>query len=281
MLLRFWGVRGSIPVSGAKYAKYGGDTACVELSTPENPTVVIDAGSAIRRLGIRMMREERFTCTMFFTHVHLDHILGFPFFRPLYDKRAKLLIHDCPTAQGDMHTLISRMMGPPFFPVPYGEVQAKVEHRRTCITDNRMVLGDLEVCSIPLSHPNLGLGFKFTHNGRSFVFLTDNELGFPHRGGRSFEDYAEFCRGADLLVHDSEFTEKEYLATRGWGHSTYTEALRLAREAGVKAFGLYHHNQDRSDDQLDAMVKDCRERVAADGGPDVFAVHQDMEIDLG
>ena len=280
MLIRFWGARGSIPVSGAAYAVYGGDTACVELVTPENPAVIVDAGSGIRRLGSRLVREGRLDCTMFFTHVHLDHVLGFPFFKLLYLKGARLVIYDCPMAQGDMHSLLSKMMAPPFFPIPLGEVQAEVSHRRTCLTDESMTLGDLTVRTIPLSHPNLGLGYKFTHRGRSFVFLTDNELGLVHRGGKSFADYVEFCRDADLLVHDAEFTPEEYEQTRGWGHSTYIDALRLAQEAGVKSFGLYHHNQDHADHQVEAMLEDSRRRVSMDGGPSCFAVFQDQEIEL-
>ncbi|THB68923.1 MAG: MBL fold metallo-hydrolase [Desulfovibrio sp.] len=281
MLVRFWGVRGSIPVSGADYARYGGDTACVELRTANDDVVVVDAGSGIRRLGSRLIEEGRKDLIMLFTHVHLDHILGFPFFRPLYQEGTHLLIFDCPMAQGDMHTLLSTMMAPPFFPIPLGDVKARVTHSQACAMEGEITISSMEVRSIPLSHPNLGLGYKFTEKDKTFVFLTDNELGHHHRGGATYKEYVEFCRDADLLVHDSEFTKDEYRQTKSWGHSTYTEALRLAQDAGVASFGLYHHNQDRSDHALDDMVEHCRQIVAADGGgPECFAVYQDQEITL-
>jgi ribonuclease BN (tRNA processing enzyme) len=128
----------------------------------------------------------------------------------------------------------------------------------------------------------MGLGYKFTEQGKTFVFLTDNELGHVHRGGRTFDDYAEFCLGADLLIHDAEYTDREYQTkTRQWGHSTYKEALALAMAAGVKRFGLFHHNQDRSDEQVDAIVAECR-GILRDKGVDMecFGVSQTTELAL-
>jgi hypothetical protein len=132
-----------------------------------------------------------------------------------------------------------------------------------------------------LSHPNGGRGYKLVEGDRSFVFLTDNELGFQHPGGFQFNDYAAFCRGADLLVHDAEFTEEEYPRIKGWGHSNYRQALELALAAEVGALGLFHHNRERTDDQLDLIVEDCR-RIAAGRGSllNVFAVTQETAIDM-
>ncbi|MCX7826294.1 MAG: MBL fold metallo-hydrolase, partial [Verrucomicrobiae bacterium] len=118
-------------------------------------------------------------------------------------------------------------------------------------------------------------------NGKSFVFLTDNELDHPHLGGLRYEDYCGFAAGSDLLIHDAEFTDEEYQRTRGWGHSTYRRALQLAMEAGVRRFGLFHHNAERADAQLDAMVGECRQIVAAQGGRlEVFALTQTSSFEL-
>jgi len=128
----------------------------------------------------------------------------------------------------------------------------------------------------------MGQGYRFTEDGKTFVFLTDNELSHHHRGGRSRQEYVEFSRGADLLFHDAEYTPEEYARlTRGWGHSHYLDALELALEAGVRRFGLYHLNQDRPDTGVDAMVGHCRMIVEQRGSDmECFAVSQEMEFHL-
>jgi ribonuclease BN (tRNA processing enzyme) len=139
----------------------------------------------------------------------------------------------------------------------------------------------MEIISIPLSHPNRGNGYKFIENGTSIVFLTDNELTFRHPGGLEYRDYLKFSEGATLLIHDAEYTEDEYVYTTGWGHSRYIDALRLAMEAGVEQFGLFHHNQDRHDDALDRIIENCQEIIARNNvSLACFAVSQDMVITL-
>jgi ribonuclease BN (tRNA processing enzyme) len=137
----------------------------------------------------------------------------------------------------------------------------------------------IEVSSIPLSHPNVGMGFRFIEDGKIFVFLTDNELGYTHRGGRTFDDYAAFCEKADLLMHDAEFTPEEYEIREQWGHSSHTDALELALASGVKQFGLFHHNQDREDPAQDAIIESCRETLRARGSEmSCFGMRQEQEI---
>ncbi|MDT8423912.1 MAG: MBL fold metallo-hydrolase, partial [Desulfuromonadales bacterium] len=141
-------------------------------------------------------------------------------------------------------------------------------------------IGGIDVDAILLSHPNGGFGYRLTEDDKVFVFLTDNELEFEHPEGKSYVDYLEFSRGADLLIHDAEYTDKEYeTRTRGWGHSRYRKALQLAMEAGVKQFGIFHHNQDRTDAEIDAIVADCHEIIARTGSKMIcYAVAQDQEI---
>ena len=279
MKIRCWGARGSIPVSGAEYVTYGGDTTCIEIRSQGDDVIVIDAGSGIRRLGSLLIQEKRDQISMIFTHAHWDHILGFPFFKPAYRKGTAIHLFGCAQAQESIQEMISRTMEAPYFPVNFQDLQADFSYHEPC--ESGFSISTMTITPIPLSHPNQGFGYRFAENGKSFVFLTDNELGFQHPGGLTFQDYAQFSRGADFLIHDAEFTPEEYRKTRTWGHSIYTEALRLALDAKVKSFGIFHHNQERSDASLEELVRDCR-RIVAERGErmEVFALTQDTEIQL-
>lgn len=266
MFIKCWGSRGSIPVSGENYLKYGGDTTCVEIRSKNGHVIVIDAGTGIRRLGNQLMEEQRFEYDFVFTHAHWDHLMGFPFFKPLYVKSAKIRMQGCPFARQYVEKLISRVMAPPNFPIRPNAIQADVEYEPVC--PMTFEIDSITVTPIPLTHPNGGSGYKFEEDGKTFVFLTDNELDFPHNNAKSFEDYLEFCQGADLLVHDAEFTPKEYETTRGWGHSVYPRVLDLAVQAGVKELGLFHLNQDRFDDDMDRIVEDSQ-NILAEKGADI------------
>ena len=279
MIVRCWGARGSIPVSGPEYVRYGGDSTCIEIRSKSGEVIVIDAGSGIRRLGNRLLEEECYDFSLIFTHSHWDHVLGFPFFKPIYSDKTNVNLYGCSFSQGNMEKLLGHTMSPPYFPVPYQIIAASIHYHEIC--GEPFDIGGVCIESIPLSHPNMGLGYGFEEDGKRFVLLTDNELSFKHRGGGEFADYLEFSKGADLLFHDAEYTDEDYIRTRGWGHTTYREALRLAMEAGVARFGLFHHNQDRQDAQLDAIVAECRETVMRAGVEmDVFALTQDTEIVL-
>jgi len=277
MLIRCWGARGSIPVSGRDYLRYGGDTPCIEIRTRDDEIIIVDAGSGVRRLGNRLLAEGRSDCAMIFTHAHWDHIMGFPFFKPIYVPETRLALFGCPFAQASVKAIISRIMTPPNFPVEFERIRADIRYQEAC--SDAFAIGGMRVIPIPISHPNQGMGYRFEEEGKSFVFLTDNELTYRHPGGLAYEDYRAFARGADLLVHDAEYLPEEYGQTRAWGHSVYTDVLSLAIEAGVARFGLFHHNQDRTDRGVEEMVEECR-RVAAGSPLSCFALHQDMEIVL-
>ncbi len=263
MRITCWGARGSIPVSGQEYVKYGGDTTCIEVRSNSGDIVIIDAGSGIRKLGIKLLAAGERAYTMLFTHAHWDHLLGFPFFKPIYLPGTKITMYGCPFAQQSIKEIISKSMAAPYFPVDFHQLQAEIAFSGVC--NDAFEVGTLRITPIRLSHPNQGLGYKFTEAGKSFVFLTDNELTHVHPGGCAYEEYLRFCEGADLLVHDAEYTEAQYASTKGWGHSVYTDALRLALEAGVGQFELFHHNQERADQDLDRIVEDCRRRAAESG----------------
>lgn len=287
MVIRCWGARGSIPVSGPRFEKYGGDTTCMEIRSKNGDVLIIDAGSGIRSLGYALLKQKVHTITVLFTHAHLDHLMGFPFFTPLFAGDVKLTLRGPRLNKNSFHDVMADFLGQPYFPVQLGDKD--IRSKPTFIdTDVRpFSVGSLRVHPIELSHPkNGGLGYRIEEGKKSFVFLTDNELGFVHGGGRSFEEYAAFCLGADLLIHDAEYTHKDYrhileVSERPWGHSLFTDAARLAVIAKVKRFGLFHHNQKRTDSQVDAMVAGARRTMAKSAARiECFAVGSSFEMTL-
>jgi len=184
-----------------------------------------------------------------------------------------------PFAQGDMKKLLAKSMSAPYFPFRFDDLRSKIMYSPEC--KESYEIDSVTITPINLSHPNMGSGFKFVEHGKTFVFLTDNELGYMHRGGRSPDAYAGFSKGADILIHDAEYTPEQYEETRSWGHSTYTDALNLAINAEVRQFGLLHHNQDRTDDEQDKIVTDCRNLLKSRKiDMDCFALTQETELIL-
>jgi phosphoribosyl 1,2-cyclic phosphodiesterase len=279
MEITCWGSRGSISVSGKDYLKYGGDTTCIEIRTKSNDIIIVDAGTGIRRLGNKLVEERRKKFNFILTHAHWDHLMGFPFFRPLYDNDSEILMHRCPFPNNFLEKTVTRVMTPPNFPVRYSELQAKIIYKDGCPT--QIEIGSVTVIPIPLSHPNMGNGYKFIEDGKTFVFLTDNELGFAHPGGFAKKDYIDFSSGSDLLIHDAEYTPEEYDNKIIWGHSVYTDTLDLALKAGVKKLGLFHLNQDRTDQEMDQIVANCNQTIAEKGQKiECVAVGADMTFTL-
>ncbi len=279
MIIKCWGARGSIPVSGKEYIKYGGSTTCIEITTRTGEIIIIDAGSGIRKLGHKLLKEKRYGYNMIFTHAHWDHLLGFPFFQPIYAKGTHIKMYGSPFAQKSIEDLLQVSMTPPYFPVNYKDIKAKVSYHKA--NSKNFTIGSVTVIPIPLSHPNGGMGYKFIEGGKIFVFLTDNELTVKHPGGLDYKDYTKFSSGADLLMHDSEYTPKDYKIKKGWGHSIYKDALKLAMASKVKKFGLFHHNQERTDDELNEIVEDCRRIIKKEKSKlECFAVYEGLQIEL-
>ena len=181
MIIKIWGSRGSIPVSGKEYLKYGGDTTCLEIRTKSGDIIIVDAGTGIRRLGNQLAEEKCRDLNFIFTHAHWDHLMGFPFFKPLYCKSTRILLHRCPYHSKFVETILSKLMAPPNFPVKYADITAQLSYPDAC--PMAFEIGSVSVVPVALSHPNGGSGYKFIEDGRCFVFLTDNELGYIHPGG--------------------------------------------------------------------------------------------------
>jgi len=279
MKIKFWGTRGSISVSGGQYLKYGGNTSCVELRSEKNELIVIDAGSGIYPLGRELEKNKTDKITMLFTHSHWDHILGFPFFAPIYRKTAYIKMAGCSYSSGPVREIVLKTMQPPGFPLKFEEIAANFEF--TLLHSGGDEISGIAVEPVEISHPGGGFGYKFTEADRSFVFLTDNELRYRHEGGGTPEEYADFCRGADLLIHDADYTPEEYAANAAWGHSTWEHAMELAVLSGVPRLGFFHHNPCRSDSDIDRIVSSAREKAVKSGLKiDCFAAREGQEIKI-
>jgi phosphoribosyl 1,2-cyclic phosphodiesterase len=290
MYIKFWGARGSIPVSGPQFIKYGGDTSCVEIRTKNDEVIIVDTGTGIRGLGNKLIAEKKKRIHIIFTHAHWDHIIGFPFFKPLYMSGTRIVLAGCSDSQEAIKNILSDVMEPPFFPVKLSELKSTVHFAGTC--QESITIDSITILPINLNHPNNAIGYKFVEDNKSFVYLTDNEIGFTvpgskelafrHPGSMDYPDYVRFSRAADLLVHDAEYTHDEYHKNRiSWGHSCSRDVIDLAIDAGVKRLGLCHLNQDRSDSEVDAMVDDCVSILKSkDSKMDCEAISQGHEIIL-
>lgn len=287
MKIRIWGCRGSIAAPSPTTLRYGGHTTCVEVRSKSGQVVILDAGSGLRNLGQRLLQENYAgEIHLMLTHAHWDHVCGFPFFEPAYHPEHTLNICGGPIPVHYLKSNLRRQMEAPYFPVDFALLKAKIQFGCDCSQLNCSQgfngrQGDLECSSVRLNHPNGGYGFKFTEDGRSLVFIPDNELRFQHEGGLARQDYAAFCRGADLLLHDAQYTEEEYRRRQGWGHCTISDAVELARQSGVGRLGLFHHDPDRTDDELDQLLAAAREEIKRDGNSlDCFACAEGMELEL-
>lgn len=269
---------------GPATVRHGGNTTCMEIRSSDGQLFIVDAGSGIRELGNSLMKEkETRQARFFFTHAHWDHLMGFPFFKPLYSTAFQLGFCSGHHAQGTVYKYLTHQMTAPFFPVDMSAIRAEVsfECRNPCHEERCCCFNEFQVKPFPLNHPNGGFGYIFMEDGKSFVFVPDNEIRFHHEDGPERTEFVELFRDADLLIHDSQYTEEEYARTRSWGHSTFADAVDLAIDAGVKKLGIFHHDPDRSDDELDRQLEWCTKRIHAAGSSlDCFIVNEGMVINL-
>ena len=264
MKITVWGARGSTPVSGVQYQKYGGDTTCVELETRAGEVLILDAGTGLRPLGNKLLAEGRREFHFLFSHAHWDHLMGFPFFKPLYRPDVTIFCHGCTFSQQSIRCFLKETLRPPFFPVKLDDVAATLHFDEDCPADT--TVAGLCCQSIPLSHPNQGFGYRLTEGGRSLGFFPDNELSMVHFEGRPVEDYVRFLKDVDVLIHDGEYWPEEYDGfARGWGHSVFFDTVQLAVAARAKQLVLWHLNQERTDDEVD-KIGGLAQNAADEGG---------------
>ncbi len=304
MKVTFWGVRGSIPCPGSHTQKYGGNGACIELRVgEEGRIVIIDAGSGIRELGTSIMKNDLpkgpLSIDLFLSHTHWDHIMGFPFFTPIYVPGTKINVYGPVSFEEDpLEDVVGGQMKYRYFPVNFGELSSSINYLRLNENPHLDLGGGLQLSTKILNHPITTLGYRFEYDGKVFCTCYDNE---PFRNlfitdpdhpeydeamAAEGEEVAreqniilkQFFSGADLLVHDAQYTEKEYQKERiGWGHSSIEHAIEIASRAGVKRLALFHHDPDRSDDVLDEMAERyCHNEE----GCQIFFAREGMQIEL-
>lgn len=281
MKVRCWGSRGNIPASGMDKNFYGGATACLEVRTSDHSVIILDAGSGIRKLGQALLEANEHSYTLLVSHGHDDHLIGLPFFEPLYDEKTKLLVFEHEELRNRLEGMCFQEEAQLFSPMCARPLTASIAWEPALQYGQVIQIGSAFASAIPASHPGRCSGFKITDRGKSIVYLPDNELDFDHGAEMNFDEYVNSCRGVDLLVHDAQFTCDEYENCKGWGHSTWRRALDLAVAANVQQLGLFHHDVERTDEQLDAIVKQCR-REAATRSPRLlcFAMREGTELVL-
>lgn len=252
--LTFWGVRGSIPTPSPENLGFGGNTTCLELRLGDGSTVVIDGGTGARKLGLSLL--ERFPgqsldVSFLMTHFHWDHIQGIPFFAPLYSPANHVTFRSSKDPD-DMKEILEGQMSNPYFPVRFDLLAAKREFVQ--ITDHPLKDNRLSVHAFPLNHPQGATGFRLEFDGAVVVHACDHEHGIPELD----KGLREAAEGADVMVYDAQFTPEEYPAKKGWGHSTWLEAIQVARDAKVKQLVLTHHDPSHSDDFLRNVLEQAR-----------------------
>ncbi|MGY6277438.1 MBL fold metallo-hydrolase [Methylomonas sp. MgM2] len=290
MRFKFWGVRGSIPTPGPKTVKYGGNTTCIEIRTSANDLLILDAGTGIHALAQTLLKQNPLEAHILITHTHWDHIQGLPFFLPLFNPDNRIYVYGGldPVTQLGIERALTVQLQYSYFPINEAQLKAGI-HYCTLKPGKPVQIGCAMVTPIVLSHPVLNFGYRVDDiDGSSLFFTGDYEM--PRNPYRPFEsDYASTqqfiddrfkevlaaMEGVDALIVDSSYTDIEYQKKMGWGHGTYSSALGLAKQAGVRQLFFTHHEPTRSDDELEAIFH----AVLTENDPAGFQVYLAREGD--
>ncbi|MFN4244675.1 MAG: MBL fold metallo-hydrolase [Brevinematia bacterium] len=296
MIVKFWGVRGSIPVPGLNTAVYGGNTSCIEIRNDEN-VFVIDAGSGIRALGDHIKSSyPKYEVNLFLTHTHWDHIQGLPFFSPIFDYRYKILIHG-PSMLGKLRNMVSGQMGYIYFPVKVEDLSSYIDFRE--LESETIKIGNVKISTIYLYHPTACLGYSFEYKDRKIVSLFDFEVDikkeqivfgdyFPQmvrivgkNNVPSIDRIIEFAYNSDLLIIDAQYTKIEYQSKKGWGHSSIPSAINFGIKAKAKKIILFHLDPSRKDEDM-MLIEHYIENYFKMKGIEyeVYVAREGMEIEI-
>jgi len=258
MKIKFWGTRGSTPVPGKDTIIYGGNTTCLEMDLMSGKKIIIDAGTGIRSLGNELESyKENIDIYLLITHIHWDHIFGFPFFSPIYESSTRIQVDGYNLCMKGLRYSFDNKMGDGFWPIRFEELSADIQFIDK-LKNGYLEIDGVIIDTIPLLHPQGGLGFRFREGGKTLVFLTDNELDVAEK---SFSDYITFCKKADILIHDSHYTPEEITKHRGWGHSDHQSAIDLALKANAKKLVLFHHAPERKDSDMIKLTILCQDLI--------------------
>jgi phosphoribosyl 1,2-cyclic phosphodiesterase len=288
--ITFWGTRGSIPTPGPGTARYGGNTPCVAVQGSDGGgahLVILDAGTGIRLLGRELVAaggNSSLTLDLLLSHTHWDHIQGLPFFAPFFGRGNRIRIWGAKQGEVDLDVILRQQMHPVVFPVPLEQVAAELTV--THVNAESFHIDGFAVQAMRLRHPGTTLAYRLTPvgGGASMAYVTDNELG---SGGDYGEPqgwrgrFVRFLSGVDVLIHDAMFTPEELEQHRGWGHSSFQEAVALAAEAGVRRLVLFHHRPERDDHAMDSLLeRACAAARAAPAPLEVLAATEGMVLTL-
>lgn len=263
--LTFWGVHGTLPISGPDTVRYGGNTSCVCLSFSKGQHFIFDAGSGIKLLSDHIMATggRMKATTIFISHPHWDHINALPFFTPLYLQGNEFDICGAPHGDVDIKGLLFAQMDGVFSPIKISEFGATLTYRN--LGEESFETNGILVATMLLNHPGNCLGYRIQYHGRTICYVTDQEL-YPRStqffNAHYLERLTDFVRGADALITDSTYMDDEYPAKIHWGHSCLSEVTDLAHRAAVKTLYLFHHDPNHKDDDIDLKLKQARETLA-------------------
>jgi phosphoribosyl 1,2-cyclic phosphodiesterase len=276
--LSFWGVRGSTPTVDPATWRYGGNTPCLELIAPDGTQFILDCGTGLRTLGSRWTAPNAGTSAethIFVTHYHWDHIQGIPFFSPLYAENNEFQFYSFRSkflGRDSLKQVFEAQMALPYFPVDLSAMNAKRKFKEVAGGDV-FTIRESKVTLRWLNHPQGCLGFRIETPAGTVVYATDNEPGDP----KLDKSLRELAKGADIFINDAQFTPEQLSSTRrGWGHSSWLEGVRVAREVGAKTLVLFHHDPDSTDRMVDSILKQARDEFDS-----VFAASEGMVITLG
>jgi phosphoribosyl 1,2-cyclic phosphodiesterase len=267
--VRFWGARGSIATPGPDTVKYGGNTSCTEVRCGEQ-LLILDAGTGIRLLGQSLLREFQqrpIRGHVLIGHTHWDHIQGFPFFEPAFVSGNEFTIYSLHGAEKPLEKVFRGQMDNDYFPVLLSEMRANLQFREL---ESDVHLGDIQVSYMFLNHPGLAIGFRISFKGRTLVYISDHETYARLAPGGAIPnpmdlEIARFAENADLLISEAQYTEEEYPQKKGWGHSTFLDALERAAQANVKRLSIFHHDPSHDDTFLDEIEESCNKTIAERG----------------
>jgi len=278
----FYGVRGSCPCSGDRYRRYGGNTSCLVIDIEGDEPLIVDLGTGLRALGDVLHKEVRalgtpLRATALLTHLHFDHILGIPFFGPLHDPGACLMVYGPGQPKGTLKDALHAAVQPPVFPIHMEQFRGELITVDVGAED--FSIGSAKVMARPIPHSGTTLGFRIEAEGRSVAYMSDHQAPLDRRAIP--EAVLELCNGVDLLIHDGQYTDDEFSAKADWGHSTAAYAVHVAAEAGVKRLLLSHHDPSHTDRELDRILNQARRLPEAKHINDISSAHESQSIDLG
>jgi len=269
--LSFWGVRGSIACPSADHVLFGGNTSCIELHAGAR-RIILDAGTGLRELGNRFVREDVREASLLLTHTHWDHINGFPFFSPAYAPGRSFRIMAGHLGSGRVRDVLAGQMAEPMFPVPLETMRAELLFEDFSAGDHFLLGPEVKVRTARLNHPNGATGYRIEYSGKSVCYVTDTE----HVIGEPDQRVLGLIDGADLVIYDASYTDEEFPSKIGWGHSTWQEAIRLCKAANVRRLAFFHHAPEHDDPFMLRIEEQARAAYA-----DSFVAREKTTITIG